>query len=172
MGLSFHVLLALLAHPVGYDMQWSATVKEATDSTVFDELPAIFKRYRVVFTACGLCIVMMLLFAFLPYMEWGECRFLVQSGVETDDSRYSHHRLGVHRPARPRRWRSLPLPLLPQVRSSHLALALSWAVADLLWHIAQQPDNHVVPLLSGDLPQGLEKLANARTCTKHTFGCT
>ncbi|GJN90636.1 hypothetical protein Rhopal_003648-T1 [Rhodotorula paludigena] len=70
MGLSFHVLLALLAHPVGYDMQWSATVKEATDSTVFDELPAIFKRYRVVFTACGLCIVMMLLFAFLPFMEW------------------------------------------------------------------------------------------------------
>lgn len=71
-SLSFSVRrFALLAHPVGYNMTWAATVKEAQDSTVFDELPAIFKRFRVTFIACGLCIVMILVFRFIPDMEWG-----------------------------------------------------------------------------------------------------
>ncbi|BGP40392.1 hypothetical protein JCM10449v2_004354 [Rhodotorula kratochvilovae] len=70
MGISYHVLLALLAHPVGYNMTWAATVKEATDSTVFEELPAIFKRFRVTFITCSLCIIMILVFRFIPLMEW------------------------------------------------------------------------------------------------------
>ncbi|GAA5940458.1 hypothetical protein JCM3775_005096 [Rhodotorula graminis] len=69
-GMSLHVLLALLAHPVGYDMTWSSTVKEAQDSTVFAELPAIFKRFRVTFIMCTLCIAMILTFRFIPLMEW------------------------------------------------------------------------------------------------------
>ncbi|BGP57371.1 hypothetical protein JCM8202_005788 [Rhodotorula sphaerocarpa] len=69
-GLSLHVLTALLAHPVGYNMTWAATVKESTNRTIFTELPAIFKRFRLCFILCGLCIAMIVVFAFLPLMEW------------------------------------------------------------------------------------------------------
>jgi len=57
-------------------MTWAATVKEAQDSTVFDELPAIFKRFRVVFVTCTLCIAVILTFRFIPLMEWGASAFL------------------------------------------------------------------------------------------------
>ncbi|GAA6006834.1 hypothetical protein JCM10207_009110 [Rhodosporidiobolus poonsookiae] len=70
MGISLHVGLALLAHLFSYNMTWSATVKEAQDSTIFTELPSILRKFRLTFSLCGLCIVMMLVFRFLPSMEW------------------------------------------------------------------------------------------------------
>ncbi|GAA6058764.1 hypothetical protein JCM10212_001880 [Sporobolomyces blumeae] len=70
MGISFHVGLALIAHLIGYDMQWGATQKEASESTVFTELPVIFRRYRVVFALCAFLTAMILVFRFLPFMEW------------------------------------------------------------------------------------------------------
>ncbi|GAA5958739.1 hypothetical protein JCM8115_000340 [Rhodotorula mucilaginosa] len=69
-GLSLHVLTALLAHPVGYNMTWAATVKESTNRTIFTELPAIFKRFRFCFIVCTMCLAMIIVFAFLPLMEW------------------------------------------------------------------------------------------------------
>lgn len=51
-------------------MTWAATVKESTNRTIFTELPAIFKRFRLCFIVCGLCIAMIVVFAFLPLMEW------------------------------------------------------------------------------------------------------
>ncbi len=48
-GLSLHVCTALLAHLTGYNMQWSATEKEVTQSTILKEMPAILKRFWVVF---------------------------------------------------------------------------------------------------------------------------
>ncbi|POY70489.1 hypothetical protein BMF94_6557 [Rhodotorula taiwanensis] len=69
-GLSLHVLTALLAHPVGYDMTWAATVKESTNRTIFTEVPAIMKRFRLCFIVCSMCIAMIVVFAFLPLMEW------------------------------------------------------------------------------------------------------
>jgi uncharacterized membrane protein len=68
--MSLHVCFALLAHPLSYNMTWGATLKESTEATILTELPAIFKRYRVVFSICLLCIAMMITFAFLPWMEW------------------------------------------------------------------------------------------------------
>lgn len=44
-GLSYHVLTALLAHPVGIDMSWGATIKDLEDSNLFIEVPIIFKRF-------------------------------------------------------------------------------------------------------------------------------
>ena len=44
-GLSLHICTALLAYLVGYNMQWSATEKEVTQSTIWRELPLIFKRF-------------------------------------------------------------------------------------------------------------------------------
>lgn len=70
MGLSIPVGQALLAHPLNYDMVWSATVKEATYATIFTELPAIFRKFRYTFVLCFACIAMMLTFAFLPVMEY------------------------------------------------------------------------------------------------------
>lgn len=51
-------------------MTWAATVKESTNRTIFTELPAIFKRFRTCFIVCTLCLIMILVFAFLPLMEW------------------------------------------------------------------------------------------------------
>lgn len=70
MGLSIPVAQALLAHPIGYDMTWAATVKEATYATIFTELPAIFRKFRTTFALCFACIVMVVVFAFIPIMEY------------------------------------------------------------------------------------------------------
>ncbi len=48
-GLSLHICTALLAHLTGYNMQWSATEKEVTQSSIWREIPAIFKRFWVAF---------------------------------------------------------------------------------------------------------------------------
>ncbi|CDU25157.1 uncharacterized protein SPSC_04991 [Sporisorium scitamineum] len=43
--LSYHVLLALMAHITGYDMTWSATVKDVTESNFWKEIPAMLRRF-------------------------------------------------------------------------------------------------------------------------------
>ncbi|KAI5476027.1 hypothetical protein MNV49_000499 [Pseudohyphozyma bogoriensis] len=48
-GLSIHVFLGLAAHITGYDMKWAATVKDVTVTSVFQELPAIFRHFRYTF---------------------------------------------------------------------------------------------------------------------------
>ncbi|GAA5975719.1 hypothetical protein JCM5350_002705 [Sporobolomyces pararoseus] len=70
LGISFHVGLALISHLIGYDMQWSSTVKEATESTVLTELPNIWKKYRITFGMCAILTAMILTFRFLPIIEW------------------------------------------------------------------------------------------------------
>ncbi|PWN47365.1 hypothetical protein IE53DRAFT_321345 [Violaceomyces palustris] len=54
-GMSYHVLTALVAHPVGYNMTWGATVKDLEDSNFFIEVPAILKGFWkpfLLFFAC------------------------------------------------------------------------------------------------------------------------
>ncbi|GAK65949.1 glycosyltransferase family 2 protein [Moesziomyces antarcticus] len=51
-GLSFHILMALLAHHLGINMTWSATVKDLEDSNFFIEVPIIFKRFWKVLLLC------------------------------------------------------------------------------------------------------------------------
>lgn len=48
-GLSYHVLMALIAHLTGYNMQWSSTEKEVSRSNIWHELPKIGKRFWPVF---------------------------------------------------------------------------------------------------------------------------
>ncbi|TKY89370.1 hypothetical protein EX895_001901 [Sporisorium graminicola] len=44
-GLSYHVMTALLSHPLGINMSWGATKKDLEDSNFFLEAPLIFKRF-------------------------------------------------------------------------------------------------------------------------------
>ncbi|GAA5948186.1 hypothetical protein JCM10213_007061 [Rhodosporidiobolus nylandii] len=70
LGLSYHVMTALLSHLIGYDMQWGATQKEGSDLGMWDVLPDIFRKFRNVFCVCALSIAAILTFRFLPSSEW------------------------------------------------------------------------------------------------------
>ncbi|SPO28265.1 uncharacterized protein UTRI_04660_B [Ustilago trichophora] len=61
-GLSYHVLTALLAHPVGINMSWGATIKDLEDSNFFIEVPAIFKRFWKVLLLSIACIAAVIIF--------------------------------------------------------------------------------------------------------------
>ncbi|PWN27268.1 hypothetical protein BDZ90DRAFT_220834 [Jaminaea rosea] len=56
-GLSYHVLTAVLSHPVGYNMTWGSTNKSLEQSNFFVEVPAIFRRYWKMIIACVLTII-------------------------------------------------------------------------------------------------------------------
>lgn len=64
------LLITATTQPIGYNMTWAATVKESTNRTIFTEVPVIFKRFRTCFVLCTMSIAMILVFAFLPLMEW------------------------------------------------------------------------------------------------------
>ncbi|KAJ1022854.1 hypothetical protein NDA13_004904 [Ustilago tritici] len=71
-GLSYHVLTALLAHPVGYNMSWGATIKDLEDSNFFIEVPIILKRFWKTLILAIACIVAVIVFQLsnvLP-LEW------------------------------------------------------------------------------------------------------
>lgn len=72
-GISYHVMLALLAHPFGYNMTWSATIKDfdENESNFWLEVPAILKRYWHCFTILFIFGAgMILLSTPLVPMEW------------------------------------------------------------------------------------------------------
>lgn len=51
-GLSLHVSQALLSHLVGIDMNWGATSKEAENTTFFQEVPKVIKKFGFTFLFC------------------------------------------------------------------------------------------------------------------------
>ncbi len=51
-GLSFHLLLAILAHAFSIKMEWGATAKEAVKSNFFKEVPKILKSFKYMFIFC------------------------------------------------------------------------------------------------------------------------
>jgi cellulose synthase/poly-beta-1,6-N-acetylglucosamine synthase-like glycosyltransferase len=51
-GLSLHVSQALVSHLVGIDMNWGATSKEAENTTFFQEVPKVIKKFRMTFAFC------------------------------------------------------------------------------------------------------------------------
>lgn len=61
-GLPYHVTTALASHIVGYNMQWSTTVKDVTGSNVGTEVPEIFRRHWRMFCLLGgsllACVIM------------------------------------------------------------------------------------------------------------------
>lgn len=71
-GISFHVLTALLSHPVGINMTWGATIKDLEDSNFFIEVPLILKRFWKVLILAVASIGAVIVFQ-LPHvlpLEW------------------------------------------------------------------------------------------------------
>jgi membrane glycosyltransferase len=66
-GLSLHVSQALLSHLVGIDMNWGATSKEAENTTFFQEVPKVIKKFSMTFAFCIIAAIGMVALAlFVP----------------------------------------------------------------------------------------------------------
>jgi hypothetical protein len=66
-GLSLHVSQALVSHLVGIDMNWGATSKEAENTTFFEEVPRVIKKFGFTFLFCITCAIGMVVLAlFVP----------------------------------------------------------------------------------------------------------
>jgi hypothetical protein len=59
-GVSLHISQALLSHLFEIDMSWGATSKEVEDTSFFEEMPKLFKRFRFTFIFCFLMIGLMI----------------------------------------------------------------------------------------------------------------
>ncbi|MCJ1373764.1 hypothetical protein MMC20_004993 [Loxospora ochrophaea] len=51
-GVSLHVSQALLSHMFSIDMSWGATSKEADNTTFFEEIPKLLKKFKFMFLFC------------------------------------------------------------------------------------------------------------------------
>jgi len=69
-GLSLHVSQALVSHLFSIDMQWGATSKEATDTTFFDEIPMVLKKFKYTFAINIAVIVMMIVLKYAVPWQW------------------------------------------------------------------------------------------------------
>lgn len=69
-GISLHVSKALLCHMFGIDISWGATNKEAVDTTFFQEIPLVIRRFKGTFLMCITFTAMIIVLAeFVPH-EW------------------------------------------------------------------------------------------------------
>src|ERR1700733_8321175 len=62
-GISVHVSQAILCHLFGINMTWGATSKEATDTSFFQEVPTIIRKFKMTFVWCIAMIAMMVVLA-------------------------------------------------------------------------------------------------------------
>lgn len=62
-GISMHVSQAILSHMFNVDMTWGATSKEAENTTFFEEVPKIIKKFKITFIFCLFCAAMMVVLA-------------------------------------------------------------------------------------------------------------
>ncbi|KAI4212163.1 MAG: hypothetical protein LQ351_005032 [Letrouitia transgressa] len=51
-GLSLHLSQAILSHMFSIDMSWGATAKEVENTTFFEEIPKVLKKFKVTFAGC------------------------------------------------------------------------------------------------------------------------
>ncbi|RMJ21639.1 hypothetical protein PHISP_07491 [Aspergillus sp. HF37] len=66
-GLSFHLILSILAHMFQIDITWSATSKEKEDTTFFREVPKVLKHFKWLYVVMiPLIICMIYLGCFAP----------------------------------------------------------------------------------------------------------
>ncbi|MCJ1310985.1 hypothetical protein MMC25_004654 [Agyrium rufum] len=66
-GLSLHVSQALLSHMFSINMTWGATAKEADNSSFFEEIPKLLKKFKGTFAFCiGLTGAVVALAFFVP----------------------------------------------------------------------------------------------------------
>jgi len=69
-GISLHVSKALLCHMFGIDITWGATNKEAVDTSFFQEIPLVIRRFKGTFLMCIAVTGMIVALAeFVPH-EW------------------------------------------------------------------------------------------------------
>ncbi|SNX86117.1 uncharacterized protein MEPE_04826 [Melanopsichium pennsylvanicum] len=61
-GLPYHILLAILAHPIEYNMTWAATQKDVQETSLLDEVKEIFSRYWHCYLVMLSFLAVMLLF--------------------------------------------------------------------------------------------------------------
>lgn len=54
-GISVHVSQALLCHMFSIDMSWGATSKEVENTSFFEEIPKLIKRFKYMFLWCFAC---------------------------------------------------------------------------------------------------------------------
>jgi len=69
-GISLHVSQALLSHMFSIDMSWGATSKEAENTTFFEEVPKILKKFKFTFIFCLACVAMMIVMATVAPPLW------------------------------------------------------------------------------------------------------
>lgn len=61
-GLPYHILLAILAHPIEYNMTWAATQKDVQETSLLDEVKEILSRYWHCYLVMFSFVAVMLLF--------------------------------------------------------------------------------------------------------------
>lgn len=62
-GVSLHVSQAILSHMFSVDMSWGATAKEAEDTSFFEEIPKVAKKFKGTFALSFIIVVAMIVFA-------------------------------------------------------------------------------------------------------------
>ncbi|KAL8918292.1 MAG: hypothetical protein Q9208_007460 [Pyrenodesmia sp. 3 TL-2023] len=65
-GISLHVSQALLCHMFSIDMSWGATAKEVENTTFFEEIPKLIKKFKFTFIWCFICTGGMIYLAVAP----------------------------------------------------------------------------------------------------------
>lgn len=69
-GISLHVSQALLCHFFSIDMSWGSTSKEVEETSFFEEMPKLFKRFKGTFFFCLSCIGLMVAGALVFPVFW------------------------------------------------------------------------------------------------------
>jgi hypothetical protein len=59
-GVSIHVSQAIACHMLSIDMSWGATSKEAENTTFFEEVPKILKKFKFTFVFCFVMVAGMI----------------------------------------------------------------------------------------------------------------
>ena len=70
-GLSLHVSQALVCHMFSIDMSWGATAKEVENTTFFEEVPKLLKKFKFTFIWCFIMAGGMIYLAVAPPPLWG-----------------------------------------------------------------------------------------------------
>lgn len=70
-GISLHVSQALLCHMFSIDMSWGATAKEVENTSFFEEIPKLIKKFKFTFIWCFICAGGMIYLAVAPPPFYG-----------------------------------------------------------------------------------------------------
>ncbi|TVY34691.1 hypothetical protein LSUB1_G005516 [Lachnellula subtilissima] len=69
-GISLHLSQALLSHFFEIEMSWEATAKEAENTSFFEEVPRLFKRFKFTFVFSIACTALMIAGKFAFPWNW------------------------------------------------------------------------------------------------------